>query len=79
MTRAYSTPQASVIVQCDYAALPIIIMWGFLFWREVPTLMTLAGASLTLASGMYLLVQDQKKRSEKPQVIITQHQIETLE
>jgi drug/metabolite transporter (DMT)-like permease len=79
MTRAYSTTQASVIAPFEYASLPISIMWGFLFWREVPTLMTLAGASLTLASGMYLLVQDQKKRPEKPQEIITQHQIETLE
>ncbi|MBK8618809.1 MAG: DMT family transporter [Anaerolineales bacterium] len=62
MTRAYSTAQASVIAPFEYASLPISIMWGFLFWREVPTLLTLAGAALTLASGMYLLVQDQKQK-----------------
>ena len=68
MTRAYSTAQASVIAPFEYASLPISILWGFLFWREVPTLMTLAGAALTLASGMYLLVQDQKKKPEKHQI-----------
>ena len=68
MTRAYSTTQASVIAPFEYASLPISILWGFLFWREVPTLMTLAGAALTLASGMYLLVQDQKKKPEKQQI-----------
>ncbi|MBK8782637.1 MAG: DMT family transporter [Anaerolineales bacterium] len=60
MTRAYSTAQASVIAPFEYASLPISILWGFLFWSEVPTLLTLAGAALTLASGMYLLVQDRK-------------------
>ncbi|MBL8063719.1 MAG: DMT family transporter [Anaerolineales bacterium] len=68
MTRAYSTAQASVIAPFEYASLPISILWGFLFWREVPTVMTLAGAALTLASGMYLLVQDQKKIPEKHQI-----------
>jgi drug/metabolite transporter (DMT)-like permease len=79
VTRAYSTAQASVIAPFEYASLPISILWGFLFWREVPTLMTLAGASLTLASGMYLLVKDQRKKPEKQQEIKEQHQIESLE
>jgi S-adenosylmethionine uptake transporter len=78
MTRAYSTAQASVIAPFEYASLPINIMWGFLFWREVPTLLTLGGAALTLASGMYLLVQDQKKKPEKQQEINKQYQIEPL-
>ena len=60
MTRAYSVAQASVIAPFEYASLPISIMWGFLFWHEVPTWLTLAGAGLTLASGMYLLYQDRK-------------------
>jgi drug/metabolite transporter (DMT)-like permease len=79
MTHAYSTAQASVIAPFEYASLPISILWGFLFWREVPTLMTLAGAALTLASGMYLLVKDQKKKPNKQQEINEQHKIETLE
>jgi len=79
MTRAYSTAQASVIAPFEYASLPISIMWGFLLWHEVPTQMTLAGAGLTLASGMYLLVRDQKKKPEKQHEINEQHQIETLE
>jgi drug/metabolite transporter (DMT)-like permease len=79
MTRAYSTAQASVIAPFEYASLPISILWGFLFWREVPTVMTLAGAALTLASGMYLLVQNQKKKPMKQQAINNKHKIETLE
>ena len=68
MTRAYSTAQASVIAPFEYVSLPINVMWGFLFWHEIPAGMTIAGAALTLASGMYLLVQDQKKKPEKHQI-----------
>ncbi len=78
-TRAYSTAQASVIAPFEYSSLPINVMWGFLFWHEIPTLMTVAGALLTLSSGMYLLVRDQKETPEKRQETTKQHQIEPLE
>jgi drug/metabolite transporter (DMT)-like permease len=54
LARAYSLAEASVLAPFEYVALPISIMWGFLIWHEVPTLMTLAGAMLTLASGLYI-------------------------
>ena len=79
LARAYSVAQASVIAPFEYVALPINVMWGFLFWHEIPAGMTIAGAALTLASGMYLLVQDQKKKPMKQQAINEQHQIESLE
>ena len=79
VTRAYSTAQASVIAPFEYVSLPINVMWGFLIWHEIPVGMTIAGAALTLASGMYLLIQDQKKKPEKQQEINKKHQIETLE
>jgi len=37
-------------------------MWGFIIWREVPTLGTLVGALLTLLSGGYILYREQKER-----------------
>jgi S-adenosylmethionine uptake transporter len=63
VTRAYSVAQASVIAPFEYASLPISIMWGFLFWREIPAVATIAGAFLTLLSGMYILLQEQKKKA----------------
>ena len=62
MTRAYSTAQASVIAPFEYVSLPISILWGFLFWREIPTALTIAGAALTLASGMFILYLDRKPK-----------------
>jgi drug/metabolite transporter (DMT)-like permease len=61
MTRAYSVAQASVVAPFEYASLPINIMWGFIIWHELPTLMTVAGALLTLSSGMYILYQERQE------------------
>lgn len=60
MSRAYSVAQASVIAPFEYLSLPINILWGFLIWREIPTVMTLAGAFLTLFSGLYVLYRERK-------------------
>jgi drug/metabolite transporter (DMT)-like permease len=60
MARAYSLAQASVAAPFEYISLPINILWGFLIWQEVPTWMTLAGAFLTLFSGIYVLYRERK-------------------
>ena len=60
MTRAYSMAPASVIAPFEYVSLPINIMWGFLIWHEIPTLLTLAGAFLALFSGLYVLYRERK-------------------
>jgi drug/metabolite transporter (DMT)-like permease len=60
LARAYSLALASVVAPFEYLALPINIMWGFVIWRDLPTLATLAGAFLTLSSGLYILFRDRK-------------------
>ena len=62
LARAYSVAQASAVAPFEYVALPINIMWGFLLWREAPTWLTLAGVSLTLASGLYILQRGRQAR-----------------
>jgi S-adenosylmethionine uptake transporter len=56
----YSEAQASVIAPFEYLSLPINIMWGFVIWQEIPTLITFIGAFLTLASGFYVLYRERK-------------------
>ena len=60
LSRAYSLAQASVAAPFEYLSLPINIMWGLLIWQEVPTWATLAGAALTLSSGLYILIRERK-------------------
>src|SRR5215216_2796284 len=63
IARAYSAAPASVVAPFEYSSLPINVMWGLLIWHELPTWTTLAGALLTLSSGMYVLFQEQKQRT----------------
>lgn len=63
LARAYSLALASVVAPFEYVALPINILWGFVLWREIPTWLTLAGAGLTLGSGLYILFREQWAKS----------------
>jgi len=67
MSRAYSVAPASVIAPFEYLSLPINILWGLVIWQEIPTWMTLAGALLTLLSGLYVLYREQRERIEAEQ------------
>jgi len=58
LARAYSAAPASVIAPFEYLSLPINILWGLLFFSEIPTWMTLIGAGLTLLSGLYILYRE---------------------
>jgi drug/metabolite transporter (DMT)-like permease len=65
VARAYSLAQASVAAPFEYVSLPINVMWGFLIWHEIPTWATLAGALLTLSSGLYILYRERRERAVK--------------
>jgi drug/metabolite transporter (DMT)-like permease len=65
MARAYSLALASVAAPFEYLSLPINVMWGFVFWQEIPTWMTVAGAFLALSSGMYILYRERRERPVK--------------
>ena len=64
MARAYSLAQASVAAPFEYLSLPISMIWGYTLWREIPTWLTLAGASLTLLSGLFILYLDRKQHQK---------------
>lgn len=59
--RAYSLALASVVAPFEYMTLPINTLWGFLLWRQFPTWLTLAGASLPVLSSLYTLYQGKKR------------------
>ncbi len=70
VARAYSLAPASVAAPFEYTALPINVMWGMLFWNEIPTWATWAGAGLTLGAGVYILLRESQLRESKVAVEI---------
>lgn len=64
MSRAYSLAEASVAAPFEYVSLLISVFWGYVLWHEVPTIMTIAGAALTLLSGLYILLIMRKEAKQ---------------
>jgi drug/metabolite transporter (DMT)-like permease len=62
VARAYSLAQASLVAPFEYVLLPINVMWSLIIWRDIPTWLMLAGALLTLLSGIYVVAQERKER-----------------
>ena len=65
VAKAYSLALASVAAPFEYVTLPINVMWGYVFWREIPTLATWVGAGLTLASGLYIFFREARLKTEE--------------
>lgn len=55
ISQAYRLGQASVIAPFEYSSLPFAVFWGWLFWGEIPGLMTILGSALIIGGGLYVL------------------------
>ena len=64
LIQAYRYAEASFIAPFEYLTMPLAVLWGYLFWGEVPPLTTYLGISLIIGSGLYVLHREtQLKRS----------------
>ena len=55
ISEAFRHGQASAVAPFEYSALAWAIALDWLFWHAVPDIYTLAGASIIIASGIYLI------------------------
>lgn len=62
-TRALSLAPPAAVGPFYYFALVWAIVLGYLFWGDVPTLSLLAGSSIVVASGLFLLWRESGKRA----------------
>lgn len=63
VANAYSTAPASVVAPFEYVSLPFNVLWGVLFFHELPLSATWIGAGLTVGSGLYILYRDRQMQS----------------
>ena len=61
-TRALHLAPASAVAPFNYFSLVWAIVLGFLVWGDVPSATLLAGSAIVMASGMYLLWHEARKR-----------------
>jgi drug/metabolite transporter (DMT)-like permease len=55
LARAYQSPKPQIIATFDYAYLIFAAFWGYVFFGEVPGLVTLAGMALIAFAGIMVL------------------------
>lgn len=55
LTRAFTLGRAAVIVPFEYSSIIWATALGWIFWAEVPGALTMVGAAIVIASGLYIL------------------------
>lgn len=55
LSQAYRVAQPTTVAPFEYVALLLAVLWGYLFWHEVPDGLTLLGIALVVGSGLYVL------------------------
>ena len=52
---AYRVAPPSLVAPFEYASLPWALLWGYLFWGDLPGPATFFGILLVVASGLYII------------------------
>jgi drug/metabolite transporter (DMT)-like permease len=65
MTEGYRHAEASVLAPFEYASMLIAILVGLLFFNEVPTLQTLLGGAVVIASGIFIIWRERQLGLER--------------
>ena len=75
LSQAYRIASVSAVAPFEYCSLPLAVLWGYLFWSELPTASTLAGLVLLVGSGLYIIHRESvrgrqvvRARSLRPKV-----------
>ena len=55
LTECYRISRASVLAPFEYSYLPWAILWGYVFWKEVPDGFAMVGIALVAGSGLYVV------------------------
>lgn len=58
LTQAYRLADASVVTPFEYTYLPWAILWGFLFFGNLPDLPTWIGMLVIVGSGLFILFRE---------------------
>ena len=71
LTQSYKFSEVSLVTPLKYLALLFAIIFGYLFWNEIPTYKTLIGAALVIISSVIIF---RREIYLKKQVSISRHE-----
>jgi len=62
LIHAYRTSEASFLAPFNYIGIIYGSVWGFYFFDEVPSLITVLGGLIIVSSGVYIWLREQKNK-----------------
>ncbi|MFD2205031.1 DMT family transporter [Kiloniella antarctica] len=65
--QAYRYAPAAVIAPFDYTMLLWGMIFGWVFWQEIPEIHVLAGAAVIISSGLYLIYRESQAKNKTVQ------------
>lgn len=60
LTQAYRISEAASIAPFEYVVIPLAVLWGFLFWGNLPDVVALCGIALIIGGGIFVLYRERK-------------------
>ena len=60
VNRSLALAPASVVVPYQYTMIVWAVIFGYLFFGDVPTLQTLVGAAIIVGAGLFIFFREQK-------------------
>lgn len=61
VSQAYRLGRANIIAPYEYVVMPLAVLWGWLFWNEIPGPVTLLGIALIVLSGVYGFIRERAR------------------
>lgn len=65
LTQAYRVAPASTVSPFEYVMIGWAVLWGYVFWRDVPNPATVLGVATTVAAGVYVLHHQARAQRER--------------
>lgn len=62
LSQAYRSAPAATVAPFEYVALPMAVLWGWLFWGEFPSALAMGGIALIVGSGLYVFLREGRRR-----------------
>ncbi len=71
LTQSYKFSDVSLVTPLKYLALLFAILFGYIFWNEIPSIKTLIGAALVIISSVIIF---RREIYHKKQIFISRHE-----
>ena len=65
-TQGYRVAPASTVAPFEYVMIGWSVLWGYVFWGDVPGPSTLVGVATTVAAGVYVLQHQARAQRDAP-------------